>query len=52
MIDPIPVLQDAFETMKLHANEKNLMLKWDVTDSLPGIYADPDMLLQFNQSLA
>ncbi|MCE5223436.1 PAS domain S-box protein [bacterium] len=45
-IDPIPLLLEAFETMKLHANEKNLEMKWKVNDNLPKLYADSDQIMQ------
>lgn len=45
-IDPKPLLKEAFETMKLHANEKNLKMSWLVDDKLPSFYADADLIMQ------
>ena len=46
IVNPNSLLKEAFETMKLHANEKSLEMKWQVHETLPAIYADADLIMQ------
>lgn len=45
-IDPLPIIRDAYETMKLHANEKSLEMNWKVEEPLPFLFIDPDLFMQ------